>query len=178
MQFSRARSRLVRRCRETVDGLELPEPFSAEAFVAGLAADRDRPIELVPVASRPRVPCGLLLTLQHADVIVYFADTTALHREHIILHEAAHLLCGHDQAAPLETGSAADLFPTLSSGLVQRVLGRTVYDAVQEREAELVASLIRCKAAACADNRPDGDADVDMDAGTARLGALFGVGRS
>jgi hypothetical protein len=180
MQFSRGRSALVRRCRETVDRLELPQPFSAEAFVARLAAERDRPIELVPVAARPRVPCGLLVTLERADVIVYFADTAAVHREHIILHEAAHLLCGHDQAAPLQTGSAAELFPTLSSGLVQRVLGRTAYDALQEREAELVASLIRCKAAAAPDDHPGGDSagNTDRDAGSTRLDVLFGVGRS
>ncbi|NUR63591.1 MAG: hypothetical protein HOV87_33760 [Catenulispora sp.] len=169
---------LLRRCRAIADRLELPEPFSAEAFVARLAADRGRPIDLVPVTSRPRLPCGLLVTLEHTDVIVYFADTAALHREHIILHEAAHLLCGHDQAAPLQTGSAAELFPTLSSGLVQRVLGRTAYNAPQEREAELVASLIRCKAAAPPYNNPDVNTDADADSGTARLGVLFGVGRS
>lgn len=182
MRFTRGRRTLSRRCRETVDRLELPEPFTAEAFVARLAADRGRPIELVPVNSRPRVPCGLLVTLEHTDVIVYFADTAALHREHIILHEAAHLLCGHDQGAPMQTGSAAGLFPTLSPGLVQRVLGRTAYNAPQEREAELVASLIRCKAAAraSASRAAAGTAD-DVDSGlaadAARVGVLFGVGR-
>ncbi|GAA2017013.1 hypothetical protein GCM10009839_10960 [Catenulispora yoronensis] len=174
---------MLRRCRETVERLELPEPFSAAAFVARLAADRGRPIELVPVTSRPRVPCGLLVTLEHTDVIVYFADTAALHREHIILHEAAHLLCGHDQAAPMQTGSAAGLFPSLSPGLVQRVLGRTAYNAPQEREAELVASLIRCKAAArasaaaraAAEAAPAAHGEAAED--TARVGVLFGVGR-
>ncbi|NUP53970.1 MAG: hypothetical protein HOW97_42630 [Catenulispora sp.] len=182
MRFARGRRTLLRRCRDTVDRLELPEPFSAEAFVARLAADRGRPIELVPVSSRPRVPCGLLVTLEHTDVIVYFADTAALHREHIILHEAAHLLCGHDQGAPMQTGSAAGLFPTLSPGLVQRVLGRTAYNAPQEREAELVASLIRCKAAArasapraAAGAAEDGDSGLAADA--ARVGVLFGVSR-
>src|SRR5207245_3383803 len=42
-----------RRCPETVERLDLPEPFSAEAFVARLAAARGRPIELMPVAARP-----------------------------------------------------------------------------------------------------------------------------
>lgn len=165
------RRTLLRHCREIVDRLDLPDPFSVEAFVARLAVDRGRPIELIPVSSRPRLPCGLLVTMEHTDVIVYFADTAALHREHIILHEAAHLLCGHDQAAPMQTGSASGLFPSLPAGLVQRVLGRTAYNAPQEREAELVASLIRCKAAA--PGAQAGDTGDD----TTGIGVLFGVGR-
>ncbi|GAA1985119.1 ParH-like protein [Catenulispora subtropica] len=184
MRIAPGRRTLLRRCRDTVERLDLPQPFTAEAFVARLAADRGRPIELVPVSSRPRVPCGLLVTMEHTDVIVYFADTAALHREHIILHEAAHLLCGHDQAAPMQTGSASGLFPTLPSSLVQRVLGRTAYNAPQEREAELLASLIRCKAAAQASSAARAVADAastpDPNAGddTTRVGVLFGVGRS
>lgn len=175
--FPRARQTLLRRCRELVAGLELPEPFSAEAFVAHLAATRGRPIELVPVSARTRLPCGLLVTMEHTDVIVYFADVAALHREHIILHEAAHLLCGHDTAAPMQTGSAGGLFPSLPDALVQRVLGRTAYNAPQEREAELVASLIRCRAAAVSSGSGSGSDSEGAD-DVDRVGALFGVGRA
>ncbi|GAB2575953.1 hypothetical protein GCM10027168_06150 [Streptomyces capparidis] len=133
---ARESRRLRRRTARLAEELPLPHPFRAEALVALLAERRGRPIELMPVAARPSVPCGLLVTTDRADYIVYAADTTALHRQHIILHEVAHLLCGHHG-----TPDPA-LVPHLSPSLVRRVLGRTVYSEPQEREAELLASLI------------------------------------
>jgi hypothetical protein len=201
-----------------VEGLELPEPFDAEAFIASLARERGRPIDIMPVTAKPNLPCGLVVTTDRADWIVYRADTTAVHRQHILLHEAAHLVCGHAEraearAAPeaateapdaggaatgtgtvgrgtvdpgtvgavdalsleavggpetqnvdidaefdadadagteavggLATGAtfaaAAALMPHLPADLIRSVLGRTVYSEPDEREAELVASLI------------------------------------
>ncbi|WP_199239504.1 ParH-like protein [Streptomyces sp. ICBB 8177] len=139
--------RLKLRCRQTVDALELPRPFDAFAFIASLARTRGRPIELIPVTDRPHTPCGLLVTTDRADCILYAADTTPLHQQHILLHEAAHIICGHYDTAPSATSAARLLMPNLPPALVQRVLGRTVYTEPQEREAELVASLIRCRAA-------------------------------
>jgi hypothetical protein len=114
MARDRGEAGLWDRCRSTVERLELPEPFDAEAFVDLLARERGRPIGLLPVAARPDVPCGLVVTTRAADWIVYCSDTSPLHRQHILLHEAAHILCGHTQR---------DSEP-------------------DEREAELVASLI------------------------------------
>lgn len=132
------RGRTWQQCQQTVAALDLPDPFDAVRFVAGLAERRGRPIELIPVSGRPNLPCGLLVTTDQADCILYSADTTPLHQQHILLHEAAHLICRHDQSAP----AAKVLLPHLGSDLVQRVLGRTVYTEPQEREAELVASMI------------------------------------
>ena len=131
-------------------GLDLPEPFSAELFVEALARERGRPIDLLPVAARPDLPCGLVVTTRDADYIVYRADTTELHRQHILLHEAAHVLCGHSEREGEHTAMAAaarSLMPHLPAELVQSVLGRTVYGEPDEREAELVASLILRRAA-------------------------------
>jgi hypothetical protein len=122
--------------------LELPVPFDAARFIGALAARRGRPIQLVPVVGRPQLPCGLLVTTDSADCIVYAADTTELHQQHILLHEAAHLICGHHESAPTAAAAARLLLPNLSSALVGRVLGRTVYSEPQEREAELLGSLI------------------------------------
>ncbi|MCX4749963.1 ParH-like protein [Kitasatospora sp. NBC_01287] len=134
--------------------LELPDPFDAVRFVEGLAERRGRPIELIAVSGRPNLPCGLLVTTDQADCILYSADTTPLHQRHILLHEAAHLICRHDESAP----ASRTLLPHLSSELVHRVLGRTVYTEPQEREAELLASLILHRAQLDADRRGGGAA--------------------
>ena len=145
MARDRGEAGLWDRCRSTVERLELPEPFDAEAFVDLLARERGRPIGLLPVAARPDVPCGLVVTTRAADWIVYCSDTSPLHRQHILLHEAAHILCGHTQRdgdGDAMAAAARTLMPHLPAGLVRSVLGRTVYSEPDEREAELVASLI------------------------------------
>ncbi|WP_428936076.1 ParH-like protein [Streptomyces sp. ACT015] len=139
------RNEMWRRCRRTAGTLALPHPFSAEGFIALLAERRGRPIELIPVASRPDVPCGLLISTDHVDRILYTTDTTPLHRQHILLHEAAHIICEH-HAGPAPATAASALMPHLPSALVQRVLGRTVYTEPQEHEAELLATLILARA--------------------------------
>jgi hypothetical protein len=173
----RGRSALWRRCRRIVERLDLPRPFDVREFVGLLALERGRPIELIQVSARPNLPCGLTVSTDDADLILYSADTSALHRQHILLHEAAHLVCGHGDGAfaggaagavtgvgataaasaaasadtvagpaEIETagpfGAIEALLPHLPAELVHRVLGRTVYSEPQEREAELVASLI------------------------------------
>ena len=120
--------------------LELPRQFDPVTLLEQLAVRRGRPIEPLPVAARPHAPCGLLVSTLEADYILYAADTGALHQRHILVHEIAHLLLDHAGSAPL--APAAALLPNLSPALVQRVLGRTSYDEPQEREAELLASLI------------------------------------
>jgi hypothetical protein len=138
--------------------LALPQPFDVSSFIALLAQQRGKPIDLVPVAGRTDTPCGLLLTTDRVDTIMYATDTTPLHQQHILLHEAAHIICGHDDgSAP--TSALQVLLPNLPASLVERVLGRTVYTEPQEREAEVVASLIRIRAARedahrCATGRP------------------------
>ncbi|WP_190276764.1 hypothetical protein [Catenulispora acidiphila] len=131
-----------------VDRLDLPDPFDAETFIAGLARKRGRPIELIGVPARPDRPCGLLVTTARTDLIIYSSDTSSVHRRHILLHEAAHLVRGHDAAG---AGSAAaglgTLLPHLSPSLIRSVLGRTVYTEPQEREAELIATMIHHRAA-------------------------------
>lgn len=167
MRSDRRPRSLKRRCQETVDRLELPRPFDAVEFIAMLARTRGRPIELIPVTARPHTPCGLLVTTDRADCIIYAADTTALHQQHILLHEAAHIVCGHYETAPAVSDAARVLLPNLPASLVQRVLGRTVYSEPQEREAELVASLLRCRA------ERDASSPARSPAPPSRLESLF-----
>ncbi|MFF7329867.1 ParH-like protein [Streptomyces sp. NPDC008150] len=167
MPGGRERRRLWRRCRRLVGGLRLPEPFEAAAFLDSVAESRGRPVRLVPVRARPDLPCGLLLTTDACHYVLYTADTTYFHQQHILLHEAAHLLCGHDESAALGTADRA-LMPSLSPELVRRVLGRTTYSEPQEAEAELVASLILARAGAhTAERCPDTEQDA--------IAPLFGL---
>jgi len=139
------RAELWRRCQTVVDRLDLPDPFDAEGFIAALARERGRPIELIGVPARPDRPCGLLVTTAHTDLIIYSSDTSTVHRQHILLHEAAHILCGHTERGAdgdAMAAAARALMPHLPAELVRSVLGRTVYSEPDEREAELVASLI------------------------------------
>ncbi|MFD8707346.1 ParH-like protein [Kitasatospora sp. NPDC059648] len=154
--------------------LELPRPFDPVALLEQLAVRRGRPIELLPVPARPHAPCGLLVSTLEADYILYAADTGALHQRHILVHEIAHLLLDHAGSAPL--APAAALLPNLSPALVQRVLGRTSYDEPQEREAELLASVIlnRADRADAADRPGPAPARGSLDA----LGLLLSSGRS
>ena len=190
------RGALRRRCRRIVDRLDLPRPFDAAEFIGLLALDRGRRIELIPVAARPNLPCGLVITTDEADLILYSADTSPLHRQHILLHEAAHLVCGHvdgatdaawvtDPADSIDSFNSAagagaeaemdsnaglgELLPHLSAELVQRVLGRTVYSRPQEREAELVASLILYRVGR------DGGSPPRAPGPPTRLEAIFGL---
>lgn len=170
---------LWKRAREVADGVTLPEPFDAETFIASLAATRGRPIELMPVSAPEGTPCGLLMSTERADYILYPTTTTALHRQHILLHEVGHLLCGHTGPDGGADGVALDaagrqLMPSLSPELVRRVLGRTTYTEVEEREAELVASLLAQRVV-----RPEEPREPapDVPDGVRRFDSLFG-GRS
>lgn len=137
---------LVRRCRSIDDGLRLPEGFDEDDLLACVSGIRGRRIELMQVTARDDLPCGLLIATGQADYILCNADTGPLHRRHILTHELAHLLFDHVGSAAVRLASAKVLMPHLAPALVDRVLGRTVYTEPQEREAELLASMILSRA--------------------------------
>ncbi|MFJ9697010.1 ParH-like protein [Kitasatospora sp. NPDC101183] len=143
----REQRELWRRCRGVAEELRLPGPFDAERLVADLGARLGRPIELLPLPSRSCGPCGVLVSTERAEYVGYPLDTTALHQQHIVLHELAHLLCRHrGRVAPPKASAAtvpSGLLPHLSEELVRRVLGRHGYSEREEQEAELIASLAR-----------------------------------
>jgi len=106
-------------------------------------------------------PCGVWVAGPAADYIFYEEGTSPLHREHIILHELSHLLCGHDAAPVLEVEFTQVLFPHLRPDLVQTVLRRAAYSSEQEQEAELLASLILERVAS---SPPAGASGLDPEA--------------
>jgi hypothetical protein len=139
--FDRA---LHRYCRSVAQDISIPRPFSIQALCRELAAKNGRRIYLHPFPPElggEDMPCGVWVATAVADHIFFEQNTSQYHQNHIILHEIGHMLCSHTMgtvAASLLDGSA-DLG---RDGAVTGELQRTRYTDRQEREAELVASMI------------------------------------
>lgn len=140
-------NRLRRRCAARLQELELPDPFDVKSFCEALGERRGRPIQLHAVAGDEGA-CGVWVSVPSADLIFYEQNTSPLHQEHIILHEVSHLLCGHAPAPVSEHETLQLLFPDFELKTVELVLPRAGYSTEQEREAEILASLILERVAA------------------------------
>jgi hypothetical protein len=131
---------LRRRCEQRLRGVRIPQPFDLDAFCREVETRRGRRLVRRPLPGLGSyAPCGLWIGTPEADHVFYDAGTSPLHAEHIVLHELAHILSGH--------GLDDALFPDLDPELVTRMLGRVAYTTIQEREAEMMASLIRGRSA-------------------------------
>jgi hypothetical protein len=147
-------SRLRRRCERRLENITVPDPFDLDAFCAVVAAHRGRPLTLQPSPGLSAgAPCGVWISTPAADYVFYDPGTSRLHAEHIVLHELSHMLCGHTTGP--ETGDSAlrRLVPDLDAGTVATMLGRVGYTSAQEREAEMLASVIRARSV----TEPPGD---------------------
>ncbi|MEV6570834.1 hypothetical protein [Streptomyces sp. NPDC051577] len=129
---------LRKRCEIILGHLDLTHPFSLDGLCARMAEQRGRPIRLHPLPKEAAESgvCGLWVGTARVDYVFYEAQTTPLHREHIVLHELGHILFGHHSLEGEE-----------SDGRAPVVLGRTNYTTRQEQEAEMLASMIRMRAA-------------------------------
>jgi hypothetical protein len=133
---------LRRRHAALLRDLPTPVPFDVRELCRQVAARRGRPMRLVPLSGLGDV-CGLWIATDTTDLIFHESGTTPPHQEHIILHELAHVLCDHYPVSLSAAERARVLFPNLDPEVVRRVLGRAGYSSEEEREAELLASLIR-----------------------------------
>lgn len=108
---TRAR-RARRHARVLLQRITLPDPFDLDEFLQVVAADRGRPIKVRPLAGEqlPTVPCGLWIAGETVDWVFVENSTSPLHREHIVLHEVAHMICGHHGHQP-SFGPASALGP-------------------------------------------------------------------
>lgn len=133
---------LRRRCERILDELAAPDGTDVRALCDLVGRRQGKPIHLLAESLPPQSPCGVAVRTQSFDAIIYEQHTTPLHQEHIIGHELGHILCGHDTVAVFDSEVSRLLLPDLDPALVQAVLGRTNYTEVEEREAEMIASLI------------------------------------
>ncbi|MFF4601509.1 hypothetical protein ACFY12_01950 [Streptomyces sp. NPDC001339] len=135
---------LRRRCHKALEHISPPYPFSLSSFCRQVAERRGRPLHLHPLPQPAAVAgaCGLWLATDAGDHIFFEQRTTRVHQEHIVLHEIGHMLFDHYALAP-DSGVPAALLPDLDPRVVRQLLARTNYTSRQEREAELLASMIR-----------------------------------
>lgn len=133
---------LRRRCERILDELDLPDTTGVRDLCDVLADRQGRPIHLIGEHLPTSSPCGLAVRTEGFDAIFYEAGTSRLHQEHIIRHELGHLICGHMTAPVLDAEVSRLLLPDLDPSLVRAVLGRTDYSEVEEKEAEMIASLL------------------------------------
>jgi hypothetical protein len=132
---------LRRRCEHVLDGVPIPEPFDVDTFASTIAERRARPLQLLPKHTSVG-PCGVWLAMPDADYVFYENGASAVHREHIILHELGHLLGEHEAHETIDDDVLRELFPRLDPAVIRRVLGRTSYSAAEEQEAEMIASIV------------------------------------
>ncbi|MFE9253901.1 hypothetical protein [Streptomyces sp. NPDC006879] len=159
MYFTRRRAR----CEAAADLVAIPRPFDLTSLCESIAAQRDRPLRLVELAGAPHssMPCGVLVATETADLIFYEPATSALHRLQIVLHELAHLLLGHGSQDDDRPAYATRLLPApgrvggegpenaededdlgIDLDQVLHILGRTSYSDNQEKDAELLATIL------------------------------------
>lgn len=133
---------LRRRCERILDELAAPAGTEVRELCALVGERQGKPIHLVAESLPPESPSGLAVRTRAFDAIIYEKRTTPLHQQHIIGHELGHILCGHATVPVIDAETSRLLLPDLDPALVQAVLGRTNYTEVEEREAEMIASLI------------------------------------
>lgn len=133
------------RVRAILAEVPLPSPWSMNAWVDRLEAWRGREIDLLPVQYQPGQPSGAWQAREYYDLIAYTEHTSALHQDHIIAHELAHMLCAHTGTCLMSEAEAAVLAPQLSPQMLSHLLTR-VTTSSDEYEAELIAVLLMSEA--------------------------------
>ncbi|WP_326692308.1 MULTISPECIES: hypothetical protein [unclassified Streptomyces] len=129
-----------RRIRHLMRRLDVQPPLSVRELCQAVAADRGRAIELRAHPLPACGPHGLWLKLPTVDVVLYQECTSRIHQDHILLHELGHILAGHQGRRDVE--GLRYLFPALAPELVEQVLQRHTCVEPEEREAELIATII------------------------------------
>ncbi|MCX5405714.1 hypothetical protein OHA37_17695 [Streptomyces sp. NBC_00335] len=135
------------RYEQVVQHYDVPHPFEVEDLCAAVAAERGRPLTLLPMpadfADGSGI-CGMWVSMGAADLVYYTPVASRPHQTHIILHELAHILLDHREPSVPHPEMLAQLFPDLDPEMVTRLLGRgrTKATTRQEQEAELLASVM------------------------------------
>ncbi|MFE7577649.1 regulator component [Streptomyces sp. NPDC057521] len=135
--------RLRQWCEEQVDLLNLPYPATTRALREAIADRRGKPILIRPLSTLGAVdaPCGIRIETPSADLLFYEEGTSVHHQRHILTHELCHVYCDHPGNAAVDADMARIV--GVNPALVVRMTGRTRYSTDDERQAEMMASVIR-----------------------------------
>ncbi|QKW53569.1 regulator component [Streptomyces buecherae] len=130
-------------CEKQVDLLRLPHRFSTRELRDAVAELRGKPIVLRPLSTLGAVdaPCGIRVETPSADLLYYEEGTSVHHQRHILAHEISHVYCDHPGSLTVDADAAQSI--GVSPTLVMRMSGRTSYSTADEREAEMMATVIR-----------------------------------
>ncbi|QES47230.1 hypothetical protein DEJ50_04665 [Streptomyces venezuelae] len=139
--------RLRAQYEELLRRYQVPHPFRVEDLSAAVAAERGRPLSLLPMPDGLPTNtgiCGMWVSMGARDLVYYTPVTSRTHQTHIILHELAHILLDHREPSVPQPEMLAQLFPDLDPAMATRLLGRgrTKAGTRQEQEAELLASVM------------------------------------
>jgi len=128
---------------ERIDELSLPYRFTTRELRDAIAALRGKPIMLRPMDTLGvgKAPCGVRLETPHADLIFYEESASVHHQRHILTHELMHVYLDHPGSLELDASTAHAV--GVNRTLVLRMSGRTSYSSADEREAEMLASVVR-----------------------------------
>ncbi len=140
-----------RQIRRALSRLEhhLPTPWNIDHLVAAVAADRDRPIHLIPwtFPASDSSPSGLWMPTATADYIFFDESASPARREQIIGHELGHILLDHTpRLRDAPAGLIEALTPSINPEVARRflALARNGYGEQEEALAEeFGTSLIR-----------------------------------
>ncbi len=127
LRSTRELKAIHRDCTRKLVDLGLNKLTAVDDIRAVASQISGRDIQLLPYRLSGSGVHGMLVRTGLTDYVVFDSDTTTMHREHIILHELSHVLCGHSAAG--QTGPA-------------EVLRRENYMDHQEIEAETLASIM------------------------------------
>lgn len=156
---------LRKRCEQLLTALDVPEPLDIRALCQVLGERRGRPIHLIPMKLPARTVCGMFVPTGEFDAIFFEQDTSPMHQMLIIGHELGHLIAGHQTTEVLDADASRMLLPDLDPQLVRRSLGRSNYAAAEEREAEMIGSLLIRRARV----RTSDEDDSPLDGGQTEL---------
>ncbi len=135
------------KCEVIMEQLDIPRPFTVEAFLAAIEMSTGRPIRLETFEFRSRGRLGLLLRLDTEDLILIDSRARDTRRLQVLCHEAAHIILDH-QALTDVLDEGQDL--NIPDGLLhqwnlerlQEIWHRWTYSAREDKEAEVLADLI------------------------------------
>ncbi|WP_211122366.1 hypothetical protein [Streptomyces yatensis] len=130
--------------RHELRDLAIHPPIDVHRLCHALGQKRGRPIELQAKQLTAPGPSGLWVETSRRDVIVYQAETTRLHQDHIILHELGHILVADDTDDEEELEDAVEtwsgLIPVFESEMIRRVAQRCSYESEEECAVEAAAT--------------------------------------
>lgn len=130
---------LRRALHSMLEDFDIRPPFDAAVLCERLAWARGREIRLIARDLPSPAVFGCLVPMLTKDLIIYPEYAAQPHRQHIIFHEAVHLIRRH-----VSTGGAGELLTCgqLTDDCARAERRRVPYDHWKEWEAETGATML------------------------------------